>query len=137
MQWGKAMKKIIPILVIMISVYIGIKSINEKQTVNGPPEQTNLQPQNDTGKSTVKPTQAPKDDGSIDYEKRTGGLPLAVKKRIFYNLVKEEDRLYNDGLGNVAARARSNIAKEYDLDEEIISWIGIEGLNKDWPMPPL
>lgn len=63
------------------------------------------------------------------------GLPLAVRKRIYYNIVKEEDRLH--GQQNSVKRAAQNMAKKYNLTVSQINKIGWEGVEKNWPDPPL
>ena len=58
-------------------------------------------------------------------------IPVHERKKIFYELVKYQDRTGDD------EGALKVIAKRYDLPERAVSAISGEGAVKDWPMPDL
>lgn len=71
----------------------------------------------------------------IKLEDKTG-IPIAQRKKIFYEIVLEEDRLYNQGVkSNRSQKAAEKIAKKYNITIEQVKKIGSEGVLKDWPMP--
>lgn len=58
-------------------------------------------------------------------------IPVHERKKIFYELVKHQDRTGDD------EGAVKVIAKRYGLPERAVSAISGEGAVKDWPMPDL
>lgn len=71
----------------------------------------------------------------IAWEDKTS-IPIEKRKKIFFELAAEEDRLYNQGVkGNRTDIAINNIAEEYNITVEQVKEIRSEGLAKNWPIP--
>ena len=56
-------------------------------------------------------------------------IPESTRKKIFYDLVAEQDK----GVGD--ARAYEIIATRYKTDLNAVRKIAVEGIKKGWPMP--
>ncbi len=66
----------------------------------------------------------------LDPEKiRVPGLSIETKKKIFFELVAAQDRGVGDN------EAYGIIAKRYNMNEDTIRKISIEGAANGWPMP--
>lgn len=70
----------------------------------------------------------------VAWEDKTD-IPIEKRKKIFYDIVAEEDRLYDLGVKSRSSKAASTIAKKYNLTVEQVKKIGSEGVVKNWPMP--
>ena len=70
----------------------------------------------------------------VTWKDKTG-IPLEKRKKIYYELVAEEDRLYAMGVKDRSSKANSAIAKKYNLTIQQVKDIGSEGLLNNWPMP--
>jgi len=66
----------------------------------------------------------------LDPERtRVPGLPIEIKKRIFFELVAAQD----SGVGD--NEAYGIIANKFGVDENTVRKIAIEGVANGWPMP--
>jgi len=62
-------------------------------------------------------------------------ISLDKRKEIYYHIVQEEDRLH--GQANNVARAAENVAQKYGVPVDQIKTIGWEGVERNWPDPPI
>jgi|GEM_PF-4829658 len=64
------------------------------------------------------------------------GIPLEKRKKIFYDIALEEDRLYEQNVkGDKVQIAAESIARKYNITIQQVKDIGSEGVLKNWPMP--
>ncbi len=70
----------------------------------------------------------------VSWVDRTN-IPIEKRKKIFYDLVAEEDRLFALGEKDHSLKARKTIVNKYNLTIEQLKKIAFEGIEKDWPMP--
>ncbi|HEX9973171.1 MAG TPA: hypothetical protein VGD14_13960, partial [bacterium] len=70
----------------------------------------------------------------VTFEDKTG-IPLEKRKKIYYDIVAEEDRLYAMGAKDRSSKANSAIAKKYKLTIQQIREIRVEGSLNSWPIP--
>jgi hypothetical protein len=66
--------------------------------------------------------------GSIPDQDRVN-LPLALKKQIFLQIVRYQDKGFNSSQSHAAA------AKDYEVSQEDAKKISIEGMIYGWPLP--
>ena len=75
----------------------------------------------------------------IEQEESKYGLTEQQRKQTFYDMVVLEDKIsindpnYDEKMDNVEA----TIAQKYGITIEQVRAIGIEGVTKGWPMPPI
>jgi len=67
------------------------------------------------------------------------GLTEIQRKQAFYELVELQDSisLGDPDRNEKLEEAYSIIAKKYDITKEEMKQIGIEGIEKNWPMPEI
>ncbi len=70
----------------------------------------------------------------VALEDKTG-ISLEKRKKIFYELVVEEDRLYGLGVKDRPSKVNSAIAKKYNLTIQQVEDIRTEGSINNWPIP--
>jgi hypothetical protein len=74
-------------------------------------------------------------DGSVKF-----GLSETQRKRAFYEVVELEDLVSLEDSPDRAKQmeeANSIIAKKYNITKDEMTELGIEGIEKNWPMPPV
>jgi len=71
-------------------------------------------------------------EATPQYSNKTENLTLAKRKKIFWDLVVEEDRA---GIAGDTEQCKIIIAKRYGISASEVSKIQVEAVNKMWPMP--
>jgi hypothetical protein len=81
------------------------------------------------------------DRPSKESKKEKFGLTAAERKEIFYELVRSEDRAYEDSednpseFGKLRERYELEVIKKYGITKEQANAISVEGVQNNWPMP--